>query len=401
MSLRKKIGLTACRPILIVLLASEFTVAGCGGGNERPARKVDVVQGLHIQTISLQAVPDELEAPGNVVAVSTAQVAARTMGTVLQVAVREGDTVKRGQLLAQLDERELSARRSAAQAGSRRASAGVAQARQAMAAAQAQADVMQKTCERYSLLKQQNSVSPQEFDEIAAKEQASQANLQQSQEGLHEAEAGAKQAESEALAAQDVASYARITAPFDGRVVRRMVDSGTLISSGITLFIVEDTSHYQLEVTLPAEALITVKKNSIVRVQLDAWPEKSLAGKVAEIEAGADPASHTVNARVDLPKDAALRSGLFGRAFFRRGERPSFLVPSDTLVNRGQLNGIYIVDDGGLIHWRVLTLGKTNGSRVEVLSGLSDGDMVVLNPGSQELDGKKAGATAASAEKRP
>jgi RND family efflux transporter MFP subunit len=401
MSLRKQIELTACRPILIVLLASEFTVVGCGGGNERLSHNVDVVQGLHVQKMQLQAVPGELEAPGNVVAMSTAQVAARTMGTVLQVPVREGDIVKRGQLLAQLDARELSARRSAAQAGSRRASAGVAQARQAMAAAQAQADVMQKTYERYSLLKQQNSVSPQEFDEIAAKQQASQANLQQSQEGLHEAEAGAKQAESEARAAQDVASYARITAPFDGRVVRRMVDSGTLISSGITLFIVEDTSHYQLEVTLPAEALITVKKNSTARVQLDAWPEKSLAGKVAEIEAGADPASHTVNARVDLPKDAALRSGLFGRAFFRRGERPSFLVPSDTLVNRGQLNGIYIVDDGELIHWRVLTLGKTNGSQVVVLSGLSDGDMVVLNPGSQELDGKKAGATAASAEKRP
>ncbi|MGB7439028.1 MAG: hypothetical protein WBW49_26705 [Candidatus Acidiferrum sp.] len=55
----------------------------------------------------------------------------------------------------------------------------------------------------------------------------------------------------------------------------------------------------------------------------------------------------------------------------------------------------------GLIHWRVLTLGKMNGSQVEVLSGLSDGDMVVLNPGSQELDGKKAGAMATSAEKRP
>ena len=99
-----------------------------------------------------------------------------------------------------------------------------------------------------------------------------------------------------------------------------MVDPGTLISSGITLFIVEDSSHYQLEVTLPAEALITVKKNSTARVQLDAWAEKSLAGKVAEIEAGADPASHTLDARVDLPKDAALRSGLFGRAFFPRGK---------------------------------------------------------------------------------
>jgi multidrug efflux pump subunit AcrA (membrane-fusion protein) len=58
------------------------------------------------------------------------------------------------------------------------------------------------------------------------------------------------------------------------------------------------------------------------------------------------------------------------------------------------------VEDGGLMHWRVLTLGRTNGSQVEVLSGLNHGDVVVVNPGSQELDGKKAGAAAVLREKR-
>jgi RND family efflux transporter MFP subunit len=395
MSLREGIGHQMRRKTWACLITAGVIVAGCGGKGERAAQKVETVQGLRLQKLQQQNITDELEAPGSVIAVSTAQVAARTMGTVMQVTAREGDTVKRRQVLAQLDERELSSRRNAAQAASEGATAGVAQATKALAAAQAQADIMQKTFDRYSYLKEQKSVSPQEFDEIVARQQAAQANLEQAKAGLHRAEAGAAQSESEVHVAENVASYAIVVAPFDGRVVRRTVEPGSLVSPGMLLFVVEDTSRYQLEATLPAEALADVKKNAAVRVQLDALADKSLAGKVAEIEAGADPTSHTLKARVDLPKEAGVQSGMFGRAFFAQGVKRALVLNGDALVHRGQLIGIYVVDDAGLVHWRVVTLGKPSGSQVEVLSGLSDGDVVVLNPGSQELDGKKAAATSA------
>src|SRR5208337_5242419 len=160
MSLMDRVGKTMLRQMRIVLIATGAIIAGCGGGKETTGQKVEVVQGLHVQKMQLQNVADEWEAPGSVIAVSTAQVAARTMGTVVQVAVREGDTVKRGQVLAQLDEREMVSRRSAAQAGAQGATAGVAQATKVLAAAQAQADVMKKTYDRYAYLKEQKSVSP-------------------------------------------------------------------------------------------------------------------------------------------------------------------------------------------------------------------------------------------------
>ena len=401
MSAKGKIRNALFWPIGAVSFAAGIFLAGCGGETRVPPQKAEVAPGLHLQRVEAQSVTDELEAPGSVIAVSTAQVAARTMGTVMQVPVREGDVVKRGQLLAQLDERELSSRRNAAQAGSEGAAAGVTQATKAVAAAQAHADVMQKTYDRYKFLQEQKSVSPQEFDEIAAKYQAAQATLEQTKAGLRQAEAGATQAESEMHAAQDVASYARIVAPFDGRVLRRTVEPGSLVSPGMALFVIEDTARYQLEATLPAEALAAVKKNSAARVQLDAFGQKSLAGRVAEIEAGADPASHTVKARIDLPKDSGLQSGLFGRAFLSRGEKRALVLPKDTLVSRGQLYGIYFVGDGNLLHWRVITAGKTIGDQMEVLSGLNDGEVVVLNPGNQELEGKKASANPAKGENRP
>lgn len=187
-------------------------LAACGE-SENKAVKPEMVTGLRLQKIELKSVPDELEVPGTVVAAAMAQIAARTMGTVLLVAVKEGDTVHRGQLLAQLDERELFARRNAAQAGSQAAEAGVAQAQKAVAAAQANADVMQKTYDRYTYLKDQKSVSPQEFDEISAKQQAAQAQLEQARAALKQAQAGGEQAQAEVHAADSVASYARRYCP--------------------------------------------------------------------------------------------------------------------------------------------------------------------------------------------
>ena len=374
-------------------------LAGCGESENR-AVKPETVAGLRVQKIELRNVPDELEAPGTVIAAATAQVAARTMGTVLQVAVKEGDAVRRGQLLAQLDERELVERKDAAHAGSEAAEAGVGQAQKAMAAAQANADVIQKTYDRYVYLKEQKSVSPQEFDEISAKQQVAQAQLEQAKAALRQSQAGKEQAQAEAHVAESVASYARIVAPFDGRVVRRTVEPGSLVSPGVPLFVVEDTSRYQLQATLPTEALSFVKKGSVARVQLDAMTVKSLEGKVGEIEAGADPGSHTLNARIDLPRDVKVESGVFGRAYFAHGEKPALVVPLDVIVARGQLRGMYVVDAIGLVHWRLVTLGQSANGLVEVLSGAAAGDAVVLNPGVQELDGKKTAQIAARSEEK-
>lgn len=388
------------RPVkVLAVLFAGVLLAGCGE-TENNAVKPETVQGLRLQKIELMSVLDELEAPGTVIAAATAQVAARTMGTVLQVAAKEGDTVHRGQLLAQLDERELAARRNAAKAGSQAAEAGIGQAQKAVAAAQANADVMQKTYDRYAYLKEQKSVSPQEFDEISAKQQAAQAQLEQTKAGLKQAQAGREQAQAEAHAADSVASYARVVAPFDGRVIRRTVEVGSLVSPGMPLFVVEDTSRYQLQATLPTEALTFVNKGSVARVQLDAMAEKSIEGKVTEMEAGADPGSHTLNARIDLPRGLKVESGVFGRAYFARGEKKTVVVPQEVVVARGQLRGVYAVDANGVVHWRVVTLGQSANRLVEVLSGLTAGDSVVLNPGTRELDGKKTAQVATSSEEK-
>ena len=380
-------------------------IAGCGTSTSR-VQNAPVVQGLRVETVRLQTVADEVEAPGSVIAVATAQVAARTTGTATQVAVREGDSVKRGQLLATLDETELLARRDSARAAAQQASAGVTEATRAVSVAQAQADIAQKTYDRYVYLRDQKSVSRQEFDEIEAKQRAAQAGLEQAKARLQQAGAGKMQAESEARAAEEVAGYARVVAPFAGRVVRRTVEPGSLITPGTPLFVLEDTSRYQLDVTLSAEAVTagagssaSIRRGTLARVQFDTIPGKSFSGKVAELEAGADPASHTVRARIELPHGPAIQSGLFGRAWFPRGSRSAIAVPKGAVIERGQLRGIYVTDSSGMAQWRVVTLGREIADQLEILSGLSEGEQVVLNPASQELDGKKVAAASTGKER--
>lgn len=382
---------TACgfgRGAALVLSAALFA-AGCGVEKTARTDAPEVVQGLRVETAKLRVVPALLEAPGTVVSSATAEIAARTTGTVLGVTVKEGDPVRQGELLAQIDDQELVARRSAAQAGLQQATAGIVEATRGLNVAQAQADIASKTFHRYTYLQEQKSVSQQEFDEVSAKNLAAQAGLEQAQARLQQAEAAKMRAESDARAAGEIANYARIRAPFGGRVVRRLVEPGTMVMPGMQLFVLERSGAYQLDATLPAEALATVRRGAAAEVRFDALPEKVFSGKVAEMEAGADAATHTVSVRIGLPRDAAIQSGMFGRAMFRRGEKKAVVVKSAAVVERGQLRGLFVVNGNGLTEWRVVTTGPANGGETEILSGLADGERYVADPGERELDGKR------------
>jgi RND family efflux transporter MFP subunit len=373
-------------------LGAMLALAGCGGEEAKKPAAPETVSGLRVAAVRLETVPLEIEAPGTVASVNSAPVAARTMGTVTRVAVREGDSVRAGELLVSLDERELAARRSAALSAVEEARAAREEAARMLAAAEAQAEVTQKTFERFDFLRKQNSVSAQEFDEVAAKQKAAQAQLAAARAKQQQVEALYARAQSEARAAETVAGYAHVLAPFSGTVVRRNVEPGQLATPGMPLVVLEDSSRYRLEVTLDATAAAALRRGTRARVRLDALPEKSLEAVVTELEAGADPGSHTVRARLELPREPGIRSGLFGRAWFQKGETQAIVLPPDAIVHRGQLHGVYAVGDDGVARFRLVTLGRTLADgRVEILSGLSEKDRVVLNAGTRELDGRKVG----------
>ena len=108
-----------------------------------------------------------------------------------------------------------------------------------------------------------------------------------------------------------------------------------------------------------------------------------------EIVPAADPASRSILVKIELPADARVRSGLFGRARFSRGSRAALLIPRTTVVERGQLRGVFVVDAKQIAQLRYVTLGQPSGEKVEVLSGLQDGEKLIAAPGDRELGGKQ------------
>ncbi len=155
------------------------------------------------------------------------------------------------------------------------------------------------------------------------------------------------------------------------------------------LFTIEDTRSYRLEVAVDESDIRLVHMGQAAPVTIDALGSSPLPGKVAQIVPAADAASRSFLVKVQLPRESHLRSGLFGRAQFSRGERSALLIPRTAVVERGQLQGVYVLDANQIAGLRYVTLGKSVGEKVEILSGLQDGEKLAAAPTDQELSGKK------------
>jgi RND family efflux transporter MFP subunit len=366
----------AIKVFYLLAMALSGVLAGCT--NERRAASLppETVSNVSVIVAQKTTVPDWVEAAGTVRASQTSQVSSQVMGNIVEIRTHESDRVQAGQVLAILDDTQ-------SRSATDQASATVTSAEKEVSAADSDLALAVTTLKRYQQLYEKKSVSPQEFDEIKARYQSAEARRDM-------ARAGQAQANASLTQARTSLGYTRIRAPFAGVVTERKVDAGTLASPGKPLFTIEDTRSYRLEVAVDESDLRLVRIGQVSPVTIDALGNARLSGKVVQIVPAADPASRSFLVKVELPADARLRSGLFGRARFPRGERLALLVPSTSLVERGQLQGVYVLDANQIAGLRYVTLGKSTGEQAEVLSGLQEGEKLVAAPGGdRDLSGKR------------
>jgi RND family efflux transporter MFP subunit len=369
---RPKLVVGAAAALASALLS--LTSVGCSKPQSVSAAPETVT---NIPLISAQKanIPDVVEAVGTLRAAQTTQLAAQMMGNIVELRVGEGDHVQRGQVLAVIDDAQP-------RAALDRATAVDLAAQQEVTASDSDFSLAEATFKRYQTLYDRKSISPQEFDEIKARYQAAQARREMAKAGQAQAKAALQQA-------RTALSYTHIVAPFDGLVTEKKADLGMFASPGTPIFTVEDLRRYRLEATVNESDLQYVRQGQPVPVLIDALGDRELDGKVVGIVPAADPASRSFLVKVELPSDPALRSGLFGRAQFAHGERTALLIPRTAIVERGQLQGIYVLDQSRIAELRYITLGKPSAQQVEVLAGLQAGEMLIADPGSRELGGKK------------
>ena len=360
---------------LFLMLPAVVNLVGCSSEQTRTTPPPETVQNIPVLAVQQANVPDLLEAVGTVRAAQTSAAASQMMGNIVEIRVHEGDHVQRGQVLAVIDD-------SQPRAAVDRSTAADLAAQQQAVGADSDLALAESTLKRYQNLYEKKSVSPQEFDEVKARQQSALARRDAAKAGQAQAQAALSQARTSL-------DYTRIRAPFDGVVTEKKADSGTLASPGMPIFTVEDVRRYRLEATVNENDLQYVRSGQQVLVVIDALDNGGFKGKVVQIVPAADPASRTFLVKIELPTDARLRSGLFGRAQFSRGEWQAVLIPRSAVVERGQLQGIYVLDQNKVASLRYITLGKPSGAEVEVLAGLQDGEQLVAKPGAVDLNGKR------------
>lgn len=367
--------LTMATTATLFLAVLTGALAGCSSERETVSAAPETVSNVSVISAQTAKIPDVVDAVGTLRAAQTSQLAAQMMGNIVEIRVREGDRVQRGQVLAVIDEAQP-------RAALDRAAAADLAAQQEITASESDFALAETTFKRYQTLYEKKSVSPQEFDEIKARYQAAQARREMARAGQAQAKAALQQAHT-------ALGYTRILAPFDALVTEKKADVGTLASPGMPIFTVEDLHRYRLEATVNESDLRYVRQGQQVPVSIDALGDRELKGNVVEIVPAADPASRSFLVKLELPPDPALRSGLFGRAEFTRGERTALLIPRNAVIERGQLQGIYVLDQNKVAGLRYITLGKPSAEHVEVLAGLQNGETLVANPDGRELSGKK------------
>lgn len=315
-------------PLTPLLIAGTLT---CGRKAEAPVSA--------LPTAKVRLVPASTPSGGWVAASLEARdqavIASRYAASVKAVFVREGDAVKAGQLLLQLDDADLRGGRDAA-----RAAFTAAQTQQARIA------------------------------RLFAQQAATQAELDQADTQLAQAKAGL-------AAAQGAVGYTELRAPFAGTVRSRGVDPGAFATPGQPLLTV-DGGGLELRASLSEAEASGLKPGQSLTFMTDG---RSGTAKLLALASGADPLTHRrdLRAAVTAPKD--LRPGAFARIQVKGGTTQGALwLPESALIHRGGLTGAFVIEDGrAALRW--LSLGETRSGQVEVRAGVKAGEAVVDDPG--------------------
>ena len=362
---------------------------------------------IAVETLEIrpQQIANTLELSGTIRTVDQATLSTRVMGRITKLLVESGDRFGKGDILARIDVMDMTAQTSQAQSGVAQAQAEVARSQAALSQLEGQRLEVQASLRmaeinqsRMAKLQAQGAVSRSQLDqanttlaETRARIAQTEAGIQQAQAAIAQSRAAVNRAESAVASASVSESYGTVVAPFDGVVVQKLAYEGEMAAPGTALLKVENPDRLQLEISVPEENLRFVQVNQLVQVRVDAV-NQTLKGRIGQIVTAVDPNSRSFLVKISLNNSGRLISGMFGRIALPKGTQDGISIPTTALIQRGQLQGVYIVEttnseqSKAVLRW--VKTGKTQGDQVEIVSGLMTGDRIVTNNIGQLSDGQ-------------
>jgi RND family efflux transporter MFP subunit len=316
-------------------------VVGCSGQKKEAAAAKSTVREVRVVAVESMRNPEVTELVGTVEPRNRAEISTKLQARVENIRVTLGAHVKKGDLLAEFDKSDILAKE---------------------AQAEAVATQTSKELQRYEELLRKELVAKEEYDRIKSQGDVAAANLNE---------------------VRSLLEYARVLAPFAGKVTKKAVDIGDLTSPGQMLFTVEEEGNLRMKVAIP-EALET--ELSIGESLMVAIPtlDTTFSGTLAELSESADPMTHSFEAKVLLPISEQIRSGQYCKLIIPGTGVEAVTVPSSAVLVRGQLEVAYIIGEDARVSMRLVRTGKKSDGRTEVLSGLKVAEMVAVS-GTESL----------------
>ncbi|HSC07108.1 MAG TPA: efflux RND transporter periplasmic adaptor subunit [Steroidobacteraceae bacterium] len=344
------------RPLALVLAC--MVLAGCGGedpaGNgatanaqpagEDPARSSPAV-GVLTEAVRQEPFDYEVEALGTARANEAVEITSKVANLVTAIRFREGEQVRRGATLVELDSVE--------------ARAELAAARAALAETESQ---LKRSRELFAT----QALSQAQLDQLGATLSANQARVTTAQSRL----------------ADTV-----IRAPFDGRTGLRRVSVGSLVTPGTVITTLDDMRVIKLDFSVPEAFIAVLVEGLPLTARSVAFPDREFTGKVVSIDSRVDPTSRSVIARAELPNpQSLLKPGMFLTVRLREKRAPALLISEQALVPEEGRQYVYVVADGRA-QKREITIGRRAPGKVEVVTGLKPGETVVVEGTQKVRDG--------------
>ncbi len=287
--------------------------------------------------------------PATVHSRTVAQIAPKLTARILEVGVDAGDPIRKGEIIARLDQRSIAAqeRKTAA----------------ALAAARAMEQRALADERRIRDLFRQEAATRERFDSVVARAKSARAQVAEAANALTAMRANRDET--------------ILKAPFDGVVVKRHAESGDMGLPGKPIVTIQDPARLRVESYIPARCARRLSVGADVTVRIEAL-KRSMKARIDEIVPEADPQTHTVLIKAALPQVNGLQPGLFGWLEQACGERDLLLIPAASVQRIGQIESAKVVVDD-TIRLRHVRTGKAYDGKVEVLSGLREGEAILVN----------------------
>jgi RND family efflux transporter MFP subunit len=331
--------------------------------------RLDAIPTVDVVTPVITGASSEIALPGNTQAFDDTPIYARTSGYLKQWYVDIGHHVTKGELMATIETPELDEQLQVAQAD--------------LKSAQADLNLANTTSDRYQNLLKLNSVSQQETDVAVS--------------GAAAKRAAVEAAEANVRRLSQLQSFEKVYAPYSGIVTQRNTDIGDLINAGSAsanniakeLFHIASVNELRVFVAVPEVYAPDIHNGDTATLTLDEYSGQLFTGIVTRNSGSIDPSSRTLNVEVDVNNhNEKLLPGAYAFVHFKIPvQSREFSIPSDALLFRAQGLQVGIVRNGH-VHLQSITIGKDNGKSVEVATGLSSDDKVILSPSDSLAEGQ-------------